>query len=168
MSLHPLNMQTSWTIMRLKDLRLWTFVQWMQSFFFNFLLPLSHSVLHFTPASWKWQEGRQECKGEGRSKIGWLSCEMLILWTKTTTVEMRAEIQSVVLPAEDNNRDEKQERSSKEVAGGQSSICFARKKEWERHHGPGQHALGAHYYWDKITKQLKYICVQVVFILMAY
>lgn len=115
------NTQTSWSVMRLKKCESADilFSEFSPFFYFFFPLPLRLSALHFTPAAWKWQKGRQECEGEGRSGIGWLSCEMLIFWTKTTTVEMRAQIQSVVLPAEDNNRAEKQEK--KQQRGRQES-----------------------------------------------
>lgn len=138
------NTQTSWSVMRIKNVRAQTFCSLNSVYFFFFLLLLCLFVLHFTPASWKWQKGRQECEGEGRSKIGWLSCEMLILWTKTTTVAMRTQIQSVVLPAEDNNRGEKQKRSSKEVGRSQSCICFTRKSEQEKQHSPGYSKRGVH------------------------
>ena len=58
---------------------------------------------------------------------------MLILRTKTTTVEMRAQIQSVVL-AEDNNQAEKEEGRSIKVGGSQSCIGLTRNSKQDRQH----------------------------------
>lgn len=54
---------------------------------------------------------------------------------------MRAQIQSVVLPAEHNIRAGKQKRSGKEVGRSQSCICLTRKSKQEKQHSPGYSTL---------------------------